>query len=102
MRKGECNLRFCKVAERVQWECETAEAAVGEYAKGFHEPLSGGSVTSVSGWEEAEGEGRGGGRENEGENEMGGGGATMGGGCHSTCLPNRCRAEGVTRPHLLG
>ena len=48
-------------------------SAGGEYAKGFHEPLSGGSVTSVSGWEEAEGEGRGGGREDEGENEMGGG-----------------------------
>ena len=57
----------------------------------------GGSVTSVSGWEEAEGEGRGGGR----ENEMGGGGVPRWeeGGCHSTCLLNRCRAEeGVTRP----
>ena len=59
----------------------------------------------MSGWEEAEGEGRGGGRDDEGENEMRmeRGDATIGGGCHSTCLPNRCRAEeeGVTRPRLL-
>ena len=58
----------------------------------------------MSGWEEAEGEGRGGGRDDEGENEMRmeRRDATIGGGCHSTCLPNRCRAEeGVTRPRLL-
>ena len=59
----------------------------------------------MSGWEEAEGEGRGGGRDDEGENEMRmeRRDATIGGGGHSTCLPNRCRAEeeGVTRPRLL-